>query len=474
MSTELSRATQIDRLSTLPPELVSTIFDLAHDPGQPLREPLSKTLLPYFRRNLYREIKLKSASSIPQLLSTLQRLPSLASLVFELNTYTVDPESSASEPLKILLEHLPHLQSLEIDEVVKLSWTFTAPLCLRLTTLVSLCYGCHRLHEADTKLLSLFPSLRRVEISYDDFRADVPSSSPTSVPKIKDLSLIHYCHAGYGNSMLSTPEMARFINQFPQLSRIKLYDYDPTRYGRLLTHLSHAPSSLTHLALQTACAEEQPWSSYDYTLPRFSKLERLELSLAALPDSFSARLRQLPHLSTLCLDTLTSPSLNHPGPVFTVKDLISLVEGPGRIETLKFLEIDSVRGKMGERVDFEDLSELSSTRLSMGFPWSKPDFGDWSISELERLREIGRLNGVEVGGSTYEAIPIKSAYFLEEANRVILEVYWEKSFTPYEMLRATGRNDRLPILDIDQLDSENLKLVKIDLPEEDWYQFTLE
>ncbi|GAA5955716.1 hypothetical protein JCM3765_001831 [Sporobolomyces pararoseus] len=272
--------------------------------------------------------------------------------------------------------------------------------------------------------------------------------------------------------MLSTPEMARFINQFPQLSRIELYDYDPTRYGRLLENLTHAPSSLIHLNLHSAYVEWQPWSSYDYTLPRFSKLERLELSLAALPDSFSARLRQLSHLSTLCLHTLTSPSLEHPGLVSTVNDLTSLVEGPERIETLKFLKIDSVDGKIGRRADFEDLSELNPMRFSVDFDWIKPDFGDWSISELERLKEIGPLNGVEVGGSTYEAIPIKSAYFLEEANRVILEVYWKKSFGPYKRLRATGRNDRLPKLDIDKFDPENLNLVKIKLPEEDWYQFT--
>ncbi|GAA5987502.1 hypothetical protein JCM5350_003104 [Sporobolomyces pararoseus] len=266
--------------------------------------------------------------------------------------------------------------------------------------------------------------------------------------------------------------MARFINRFPRLERLKLWDHEQTRYGHLLTHLSHAPLSLTHLDLHSAIVELQPWSSYDYILPRFSKLERLGISLASLPDSFSPRLRQLPHLSTLCLCTPTSPSFVGLYTVPTVNDLISLIEGPERIETLKFLEIDFVEGKMGKRAGPENLTGLASRGFAMRHDWSRPDFGDWSISELERLREIGQLNGVVVRGSTYKAIAIESAYLLEEANRVILEVLWKKSFEPYNRLRLTGKNNRLPILYIDELDPENLKLVKIELPEEDWYQFT--
>ena len=104
--------------------------------------------------------------------------------------------------------------------------------------------------------------------------------------------------------------------------------------------------------------------------------------------------------------------------------------------------------------------------------WEIPFLGNWEFQELEQLAEAASENGVQVSGDTFEAISVSKAVGLERANRLILHVYRTKSFQEYLASLVIG--SRLPYLDIDNLDPENLKLVKIDLPEEDWYQLTLE
>ncbi|GAA5988099.1 hypothetical protein JCM5350_003936 [Sporobolomyces pararoseus] len=99
-----------------------------------------------------------------------------------------------------------------------------------------------------------------------------------------------------------------------------------------------------------------------------------------------------------------------------------------------------------------------------------------SIHQLETFtRSAGRKNRVEVNGSSFEALRIWKMAKLEEVNRLVLRAYHSKSFDEYIVVKAAEEvNPRLSKLDLDRLDSENLKLVKIDLPEEDWFQFTLE
>jgi len=111
-----------------------------------------------------------------------------------------------------------------------------------------------------------------------------------------------------------------------------------------------------------------------------------------------------------------------------------------------------------------------------GDGWDQMDVGadGWEGASIARLKEAGGENGVNVVGSTVDATKVWRAYNLEEANRFILEAYQSKSFDKYTRAKEDKLVDRLPNLDIAQLDPQNLKLVKIDLPQEDWFQFTLE
>jgi hypothetical protein len=91
------------------------------------------------------------------------------------------------------------------------------------------------------------------------------------------------------------------------------------------------------------------------------------------------------------------------------------------------------------------------------------------------LQKTGADNGVEIRGSTVEALEIRQLTELERGNRLILRAHQTKSFGEYlKQQTDPDLNCRLPIIDVDKLDLQNLKLVKIDLPEEGWFQLTLE
>jgi hypothetical protein len=109
-----------------------------------------------------------------------------------------------------------------------------------------------------------------------------------------------------------------------------------------------------------------------------------------------------------------------------------------------------------------------------GWKQTDCDFDGWDEGSIASLEEAGVDNDVEVTGSSVDAAEVWASYSLELANRIILEAYQSKSFGKYTQAKEDSLNNRLPDLDVDRLDLQNLKLVKIDLPEEEWFQFTLE
>jgi NMD protein affecting ribosome stability and mRNA decay len=140
---------------------------------------------------------------------------------------------------------------------------------------------------------------------------------------------------------------------------------------------------------------------------------------------------------------------------------------------MKTFVLDAFVGKQGRKVDVSDTVERWE---SFRDGWQIPNFGRHRVAELLELKETGEANGVKVSGSTYEAIKVSDAIRLERANRLILKAHQTKSLKDYRRQKARPSYDlRLPDIDVDELvDAQNLKLVKIDLPEEGWYQLTLE
>ncbi|GAA5838200.1 hypothetical protein JCM3766R1_001858 [Sporobolomyces carnicolor] len=147
-------------------------------------------------------------------------------------------------------------------------------------------------------------------------------------------------------------------------------------------------------------------------------------------------------------------------------------EGEDRLGLLTHNHI-KVLGKEGRPVDVDDTVVDGGVWQSMDDAgWVRPDFAEWNDEDLARLPDVGRRNGVQVSGSSFGAKSRIEAYELEKANRVILRTYQTESLAEYLAIRDAGDCPRLPEIDIDNF--EHLELVKIDLPEEDWFQLTLE
>ncbi|GAA5988094.1 hypothetical protein JCM5350_003934 [Sporobolomyces pararoseus] len=469
MSTEHPESSKMDRLSSLPPELLSTIFDLAHDPEHPQIEPLSRTLLPYFHQNLYRQIRISSPSSLSKLLNTLQSNSSLAQLIIKLDAqriaaHTVDLVQSGE-----LLRHLPRLQSLDTSNLPSLRQIFDSELAKELPSLRSLTYNSDIISHRDADILSSFPRLEKLTMNFLKFDKDEDSVDMSNLDRVKDLSLNH--EAGLESEEPSpwTRSLANFVNRFPRITSLTLDSVATSDYQGFLPHLSGSVlSSVTSLLLWS---DDNPIPC-DHLLPRFNNLRILQLNAGTVSNTLVGHLCRIPSLETLLLGFGTHDA----GP--TARDLLSLVEGPTRIQHLEWLVLHSHMGSEGKRFDVGD--SVGPLTGDLGEDWNIPDFESgwaegWDVPEIERLSQAGEKNGVKVTGLTIEAVKVWHSAQLELANRLILRAYQTKSLDDYIAEKLTpGSNPRLPDLDLDKLDLDNLKLLKIDLPEEDWFQFTLE
>ncbi|GAA5988076.1 hypothetical protein JCM5350_003926 [Sporobolomyces pararoseus] len=455
------------RLSSLPPELLSVIFDLAHDPEQPLREPLSKTLLPYFRQTFYRRIRITSLPSLLNLLSSLQNNSSLGDLVHSIDTSTGLSTLKLRTTLKAVLRLLPALRTITTPLILSLYETFYSFCPPQLPLLTSLSYSCQLLPRSDLELLSQIRHLKILEIRFREYDQGQGSNSSNPLDLVGKLSLycIRKCTLDFPCSW--TREFALFVKHFSRITSLSLRDDALPDYRHLLDHLNCTSIQLKALTLNPSSdfSGVEDDIACDHLLPRFQSLQHLDLGAATVSPQLHIYLRQLPQLSYLRLGRWTH--LHGP----RGEDVLSLVKGPYRINTLKTLIIDSVKGKIGRRVDLEDVGKDWVDLHVNG--WEIPYLEHWEIQGLEQLVEAASDSGVELSGDTFEAISIQRAVELELANRLILYVQRTKSFECW-LSHVKAGIITLPELDVDELDPENLKLVKIDLPEEGWFQFTLE
>jgi len=259
-------------------------------------------------------------------------------------------------------------------------------------------------------------------------------------------------------------EMARFVDRFPRITTLSLSTNSLPEYGEVLAHLNHCRSSLQLLSLHCSLLFDYFETNLDHLLPRFENLNHLDLCEGTATAELPSYLRQLSHLASLRLGQDT----HYAGP--TSASLLSLLQGPHRLVALKTFTLDSIVGKVGNQVTVGD--EDSEVYSLSHDGWEIPEFHNWDVEECKEMVVAGELNGVRVQGATFEAIGTMKLKDLEHANRLILSAYRGKSLKEY--VEEKDSDWPLPDLDVDELDLENLKLIKVDLPELGWFQFTLE
>ena len=150
---------------------------------------------------------------------------------------------------------------------------------------------------------------------------------------------------------------------------------------------------------------------------------------------------------------------------------MSLVQGPLKLVNLESLVLDCIpSGWKGKRLGHD----LVPTPGDWSRTWGVPGFNQrFEEDDTRTLGAVGPENGVEITGSTLEAIVVLDSFYLEEANENVYEAFKTKSLKGL-IEPSNGRRNRYPALDFDKLDPNNLKLVKIDLPEENWFALSLE
>ncbi|GAA5833093.1 hypothetical protein JCM3766R1_001390 [Sporobolomyces carnicolor] len=328
--------------------------------------------------------------------------------------------------------------------------------------LVSLAHSNRVLRSSYLESLVHLVHLRRLEITFDRFDvAGEDRLGSLQLQQVKELSL--QCDSL--RSTIWNRHLARFVDRFPRITSLALSDPSLPDFTDLLAHISTSTRSLTSLSLSTEFQDDVVDYRCEHYLPRFQNLERVDLCEGIISPALPASLRQLPNLFYLRLDRDTHFNLE------SVEPLLSLVQGPDKVPTLKTLVFDAIGGQIGKRIDVGESEVLRMDEDG----WELPYFAEWDEHDLGQLQDAGRRSGVKVEGSSFDAAAVIASYELERANRSILEAHQSRSLTGYlaRKKERTARH-RLPNIDADKLDLDNLKLVKIDLPEEGWFQLTLE
>ncbi|GAA5955757.1 hypothetical protein JCM3765_001841 [Sporobolomyces pararoseus] len=382
----------MDRLSSLPPELLSTIWDLACDPEERLKKPLSKTLLPYFRQNLYREIRISSSSSLSKLLEAVKSHPSLGLLVFSLDTSEIPENTGGHRRLKKVLRHLPSLRSLSIHQVLSFSPIYDN-LPQLASNLQSISFICMNLRSQDADILSRITGLKSVAISFLAFenKSESLQTDFTSTPcaNVRILSMTCLDDKVLYHPLRWTKKLGHLVDRyFQHITHLCIADNCYSDYRSLLGNLDTVETSIESLALRSDTLGEFCSISSQHLLPRFKNLKHLELGEGTVSFPLAVYLRQIPHLQSLELAAGTHLD------DLTLEDLLSVIDGPSRAESLRLLVVDSINGKMeiGRRIDSSDAAvELVSHTLEED-GWLVPSTGNWDLEDLSILLESGIRN----------------------------------------------------------------------------------
>ena len=451
---------QIDYLSSLPPELLLSIFDLAYDPHQLLLEPLSKRLLPYFRRNLYRQIRITSDTSWSDLLATVEDSPALGELVIDLDTSGYFSESQPGTFGEII-KPFPRLKSVKtgyIRSLRKLASNNVLP---------PLEYMSYERDSPDIQSLSTFSrsNLITLEINFCSIKL-VPA--PALLPRlqsVKEIALVGKRRCDGDPTDIRWVGLVQLIACCPDITSLRLFDPDYPDYQGLLSQASSFLSRITSLELDSLRLPDVYEICCDHLLPRFSNLTHLTSGDGTPSASLPTYLRQLPLLISLRLGPDAHWNL-------VATDFFTLLEGSARHPSLQRLSFECFGGRTGRRMGVNDGVTLEDYLGMEKDDWQRPTFcEEFGKHDASELRRICTANQIHLEGFDNSISDLEADFDLEFANRSVLRCLQLKT------LDSLTSDDGSPVfahISIDDLDPRNLKLVKTEIPEKNWFRLSLE
>ena len=453
----------MDRLSSLPPELLLTIFDLAHNPLKPLTVPLSKSLLPYYRQTLYRRIQLTTVDSFYSLLDSIKASPSLGTLVQDLDISRIFRYPSSVD-FHDIIGSFPSLKSVKTGYVSSLRYVRQD---LAFPPIEHLSYECGYPATEDLDTLSRL-KLRTLEI-HTHRPVDLTNYPPPCLSKLEAVEEVTlWSHRSDRDTFIWTSAFAKFVTDCnPNITSLRLCDFRYPDYRDFLSNMSSYAPQLTSLTLDHCdCGFMQRFDAFscDHLLPQFINLSYLSLGAGTTGNSLFINLRRLSQLTSLRLTDNAHLPLEP-------KQFLTLAQGPTRLVSLQRLILDCFGVESGRRINPEDQIVSGVSQSMMNDGWSLSSLGNFSVESLAELITACEENGVVIEGEGAFILEAMANFDLEEANRSVLRCLQLKTLDDIQLRDGSPRFPHIPV---DGLDPEKLKLVKTDIPEKNWFRLSLQ
>ncbi|GAA5909780.1 hypothetical protein JCM6882_002671 [Rhodosporidiobolus microsporus] len=405
-----------DHLSPLPVEILSEIFKLAYTPSSPPTGPICRALLPFDRSARFHRLEVKSVQQLRKLAELVEE-GAMGRYVRELKLEDVDSESGVGlkeRQLKSFFASLPHLLELDLGKGchatlrLLLSHALTRASLRSMTKLsVEAVDGKNPFDPAPYRLLNSYPALTSLSITsekpwHDLARVKVPKKKVEPLGNIHELTLT--------SKGADLPLVAFFVGACPTLTSLVLVATSwPTDFRALIPLL---PVDLKRLEFRTPPSQPtDPNQPCDDLLSRFTNLEHLYLSDGMFRSNIFDLVRTFPRLSSLGFGFLA---------FIDCKDLLTLVDGPTCFKQLKTLTLDIAKGKRGWCVQADGHGSLhpdADPHLHLGPGWDVPFFTrreeGFHEADAADVLEAAKRNGIEVKGTTEEAVAIVWDYYTQ-------------------------------------------------------------
>lgn len=312
-------------------------------------------------------------------------------------------------------------------------------------------------------------------LSYSATSYDRPNLPEPDLQQLNPLPLTQLTHLTIGGENVYRSFTVDFCSYCPNLSHLRLDPcaHEAAQYKYILQELSSRLKHLELLNFTDDCYSKD--EQIDDLLPRFTQLEHLTLGHYIYSDNLPVHLSQLKCLRTLVL---------WPGQ-FSIPDFLPLISGPTRLPLLRELVLNLFEYKKGTQLDSDaDGNVVEGTLLSNEFQnemWFEAEFPfdkkiGFTKEGIEEVIQTAEEQGIEVEGSIFDALRIHQLWLLEMSNYLVYRSWKSKDLRWIEHFRQENPDlaGRFPPREyLQSLAPNRLKLVRTELPEDEWFALSL-
>ncbi|GAA6018023.1 hypothetical protein JCM11491_000034 [Sporobolomyces phaffii] len=445
-------------------------------PYRPPKFPLSKRLRPFQERLLYGRIDLRSVDRFHSLYHTLDLDPTRGELVTEIAICSQSrPRNDPSRvSLDDLLSALPNLVTLSLPTGPTQYKAPSRAIMHRLSRVTHVTTRVHddsfghdsRFRLSDLACLSALPNLETLEIHGSSTLLNGVNSYPEAF-RFSNLETLRFVQTG-----ADADAVVKLVDLCPNLVHFEWSSYlkEPD-FPRILPFL---PPTLRSLCIETPTIF---FDQCDPFLPRFTKLQSLDLTDLCYSFEIHTALAQLPDLTEVRFE----------GSAVDYRGLASLVSGPSRMVNLKSITLDTRESELDE----EPVGNRAPAPSAPSFPPPQGDvtlsldMSDWPSLRDDLEDPVGlrmlvgacESNGVNLSGTLLDCFEALEDFHIEHNNRAVLAVAFgpDNTFDRIRDARLAASQDgvSVPDFDLDSLDPDHLEVVETELPEKEWFVLSL-